>query len=179
MENRPGLRRFDIGLEPVDKVKEVAIPCSFGANTGRRQGGLVTCECLEPVADDFFHMPEIGKRLRLPEPVGWFRERQRGRSGAFGHGKFRVQIEENIAALAENDKVFSPSGEGFTRRACDIFAQAFVTEKARTCATRKHPPCNAAKALSKTGCFALKQSLGERHVSLIMLARFLDFATSC
>lgn len=51
--------------------------------------------------------------------------------------------------------------ESRRRQGCDISAIAFVTQKARMHTTRKRIRRNAGQCLSKTGCFALKQSLGE------------------
>ncbi len=51
--------------------------------------------------------------------------------------------------------------ESRRRQGCDISAGVVVTKRARMHTTRKRIGAGASKPLSKTGCFALKQSLGE------------------
>jgi hypothetical protein len=86
-------------------------------------------------------------------------------------------IAQNIASLAQGNKAFSVRGRARARNASDIFAAAFVATGTQTQTTRKCTRGNAGLCLCKTGCFALKRSLGERYAAQFMLARVLELAT--
>jgi hypothetical protein len=176
LENRVVLAYLDGDDGSAGQGKHVALLCKLVLKTGGDIGPTIF-NLGNAMPNIFLDAAEIGKRLIRRKLLGRFRERKNGTFNAVGHDEFHVMIEGNITRLATPDKTFSPAWDAPIANACDICVGEFVAVRTRTHATRKSNRRDAEMRFSKTGCFALKQRLGERHVTHFMLARVLDFAT--
>ena len=113
----------------------------------------------------------------IKRPLG-MSERCRGDFSQTGHG--------GAASLSRTRHAPQPSSissacqrnfSGAKKDGCCFGARRPVTRATRQSATKYGSPGSAECLLRKTGRFAPKQCLGERHVGKVMLARFLDSAT--
>lgn len=160
------LRRFDIGLDFRDTVKQVAVTDNVGAKLRSEHCGIDPFDRLKPVADVFFDVPEIGKRLGLCELVGGFRERKSGVWLVPGfHGEMQVKVERNIATLATCGNRFCRSWIGFDSCGLWHFCEAVCCHRA----TEKIAPpddfFSVGNGLRETAGFVPKLRLGEMYAT--------------